>query len=210
MEQGIVFVSDVQVKSPAEKFDINSKIFVGSELVKPKISGPKLWIYHKPVGLITTHYDPEGRPTVFDNLPMRTKQKIISIGRLDINSEGLLLLTDDGMLSREFELPSSNIARTYKVRTYGIYNDDMLGKIEAGMLIDGIKYRPSAVKLLTQNITEKRQNYWFEITLTEGKNREIRNIFTALDMKINRLIRISYGPYQLSNLKPGEMRQVKI
>ena len=114
------------------------------------------------------------------------------------------------MLARKFELPSSKIPRTYKVRTFGIYNEDMIGRIEAGMVIDGIQYQPAIAKLLTENITERRQNYWFEITLTEGKNRELRNIFTALDMQINRLIRISYGKYQLSNLKPGEMRLMKI
>lgn len=165
---------------------------------------PKLWLYYKPRGLITTHKDPQGRPTVFDNLPLKFSH-IISIGRLDIDSEGLLLLTNNGELARKYELPSSNFARVYKVKAYGHFKKQDLVKLEKGIIIEGIKYRPCIIKHLKSNIT----NHWFEVTIYEGKNREVRKLFDFIGLAVNRLIRISYDKYQLEDLEPGEIREVK-
>jgi 23S rRNA pseudouridine2605 synthase len=204
ISQGIVFANGAKVLSPAEKFSEDSDILIDGKKIPVRQDAPKIWMYYKPVGLITTHDDPQNRPTVFDNLPIKFNKKIISIGRLDINSEGLLLLTDSGEVARHFELPSSNIERSYKVRAFGKFNNQMLNEIENGIEIDGVKYRPAKVL----RTSSQGSNNWFDITLTEGKNREIRRIFNYFGLEVSKLIRISYGPYKLGNLKPGEMVEV--
>jgi len=169
------------------------------------IPKPRLWIYYKPRGLVTTHKDPQGRPTVFDNLPIKIPY-IISVGRLDVESEGLLLLTNNGEFARKLELPSNNYPRIYKVKAYGKFNNESLRTLESGIEIDGIKYKNCKIKHIKSNST----NHWFEVTIYEGKNREIRKLFEYIGMEINRLIRTSFHEYTLGTMKSGEILEIKI
>ncbi|XVN40290.1 MAG: pseudouridine synthase [Rickettsia endosymbiont of Argas persicus] len=197
---GKVKVDGVIITSPATNVDTNSQVEVSGSLITAN-SKPRLWIYYKPAGLITTHKDPLSRKTVFEQLT--GLPRVISIGRLDLNSEGLLLLANNGDLARQFELPTSKIKRVYEVRAYG--NPDILLKSNYQNLeIDGIFYNPQSIKLLRKNST----NSWFEVVLFEGKNREIRRIFEYFGLKVNRLIRTQYGNLTLGNLKPGNYREV--
>ncbi|WP_341788865.1 MULTISPECIES: pseudouridine synthase [unclassified Rickettsia] len=197
---GQVKVDGVIVTSPATNVDIDNQIEVSGSLITSSQKS-RLWIYYKPVGLITTHKDPLSRKTVFEQLT--GLPRVISIGRLDLNSEGLLLLTNNGDLARQFELPSSKLKRVYHVRAYG--NPDLLLKSNYKNLeIDGIFYNPQSIKLLRKNST----NSWLEVILFEGKNREIRRIFEHFGLKVNKLIRTEYGDFKLDNLKPNEYREV--
>ncbi|HJD62570.1 MAG TPA: rRNA pseudouridine synthase [Rickettsia endosymbiont of Degeeriella rufa] len=197
---GQVKVDGVIVISPATNVDIDNQIEVSGSLITSSQKS-RLWIYYKPVGLITTHKDPLSRKTVFEQLTWLPR--VISIGRLDLNSEGLLLLTNNGALARQFELPSSKLKRVYNVRAYG--NPDLLLKSNYKNLeIDGIFYNPQSIKLLRKNST----NSWLEVILFEGKNREIRRIFEHFGLKVNKLIRTEYGDFKLDNLKPNEYREV--
>ena len=162
-----------------------------------------MWCYHKPTGLVTTHKDPQGRPTVFDSLP-KYLPRVISVGRLDLNSEGLLLLTTDGGLARELEHPSKGWKRRYRVRIHGILTPEMQKRLSKGILIDGIRYAPC--ETVVEQV--KGTNSWISITLTEGKNREIRKLMAFFGLEVTRLIRVSYGPFQLGNLEKGEVREV--
>lgn len=197
---GQVKVNGIIVTSPATNVDTDNQIEVSGSLITSSQKS-RLWIYYKPVGLITTHKDPLSRKTVFEQLT--GLPRVISIGRLDLNSEGLLLLTNNGDLARQFELPSSKLKRVYHVRAYG--NPDLLLKSNYKNLeIDGIFYNPQSIKLLRKNST----NSWLEVILFEGKNREIRRIFEHFGLKVNKLIRIEYGDFKLDNLKPNEYREV--
>ncbi|MCC8377449.1 MAG: rRNA pseudouridine synthase [Rickettsia endosymbiont of Graphium doson] len=197
---GQVKVDGVIVTSPATNVDNDNQIEVSGSLITSSQKS-RLWIYYKPVGLITTHKDPLSRKTVFEQLT--GLPRVISIGRLDLNSEGLLLLTNNGDLARQFELPSSKLKRVYHVRAYG--NPDLLLKSNYRNLeIDGIFYNPQSIKLLRKNST----NSWLEVILFEGKNREIRRIFEHFGLKVNKLIRTEYGDFKLDNLKPNEYREV--
>ena len=169
----------------------------------PKIQQTRLWRYHKPAGLLTTHCDPEGRPTVFENLPLDMGH-VISVGRLDLNSEGLLLLTNDGELARRLELPSLNWERKYRVRVRGKVNEVKLKSLKNGVTISGIKYRSIEAKL----DSETRTNAWLTLTLTEGKNREIRKVMEHIDLNVNRLIRISFGPFRLAQLGRNQINEI--
>ena len=207
-----VFVDDKIVNSPAEKYDIVSSIFIDRKKIADESERPRLWLYYKPVGLITTHKDPQNRPTIFETLEF--KNKVISVGRLDINSEGLLLLTNNGPVARYFELPKNNIKRSYIVRVFGAVPNDMMLSIKNGLSIDGINYRPIDIEYLENELGARRdsrgfKNQWFKLTLTEGKNREIRKIFTYFGMQVNKLIRISYGSYELGDMKPGDIKEIK-
>ena len=170
----------------------------------PAPEPPRLWRYHKPRGLVTTHADPQGRPTVFDKLPADLP-RVISIGRLDFNTEGLLLLTNDGALARHLELPSTGWMRRYRVRAHGTIAQEALDKLKAGIEIDGVRYGPIEATL------DKPQgaNVWLTLGLREGKNREVRKILEHLGLTVNRLIRISFGPFQLLNLQLGKVEPVK-
>lgn len=168
---------------------------------KPK---PRIWLYHKPAGLVTTHHDPDGKPTVFDNLP-ENLPRVISVGRLDINSEGLLLLTNDGELARKLELPSTGLERTYRVRVRGLVHDKMLRQIRSGLRSEGVQYAPAKVKI----DSSKGVNHWLTMTLTEGKNREIRKIFAHFDCQVSRLLRTAYGPYELGDIQVGQVKETK-
>jgi 23S rRNA pseudouridine2605 synthase len=163
----------------------------------------RLWCYHKPVGLMTTHRDPQGRPTVFDNLP-KSLPRVISVGRLDYNSEGLLLLTTDGALSRELELPTRGWKRKYRVRVHGKVTSEIIGRLGKGVKVDGVAYAPCQIEVEREQGT----NTWVLMTLTEGKNREIRRLMAFFGLEVTRLIRVSYGPFQLGNLPVGAVREV--
>ena len=165
----------------------------------------KLWIYYKPNGLITTHKDPNGRPTIFEQLT--NIPRVISVGRLDINSEGLLLLTNNGELSRYLEKPQNKIERRYKVRVYGIKKP--INITNKKIVINGISYHPKSIKLIKKSLNNTC-NSWYEVILTEGKNREIRKIFEYFGFKVNRLIRTRFGSYDLDNMKQGEYKEVTI
>lgn len=173
----------------------------GKKLKSPEST--RLWRYHKPTGLITSHRDEKDRNTVFANLPA-TLPRVISIGRLDIATEGLLLLTNDGVLSRKLELPQTGWTRRYRVRAFGTIDQAKLDALKTGITVDGIKYAGIDAKL------DRLQgaNLWLTISLTEGKNREIKKILTHLGLKVNRLIRLSYGPFQLGNLKKGDVEEI--
>lgn len=164
----------------------------------------RLWMYHKPAGLVTTNRDPEGRPTVFANLPNELP-RVISVGRLDINTEGLLLLTNDGDLSRVLELPNTGWLRHYRVRAYGKIEQKQLDALKNGIVVEGIFYGSIIATI------EKQQgsNIWISMALREGKNREIKKILGSLGLEVNRLIRVSFGPFQLGDLKKGEIIEVK-
>ena len=202
IRQKRVTVNGNIVDTPAYNVDGSEKILLDGEKL-PQIEAVRLWIYYKPTGLVTTHRDEKNRPTVFSHLP-EDMPRVISIGRLDLNSEGLLLLTNSGELSRKLELPSNGWARRYKVRVHGMVDADKLADLKNGIEVDGIKY--GSIKAEVETV--KGTNAWLLVTLTEGKNREIRKVMKALGLEVNRLIRLSYGPFQLGSLKEGEVREV--
>jgi 23S rRNA pseudouridine2605 synthase len=189
------------ISSPALNVSSDNVIEVNGQIIK-KAAEKRLWLYYKPVGLITTHSDPENRPTVFEQLP--ELPRVISVGRLDLNSEGLLLLTNSGEIASNMESPKNKFERVYLVRVYG--DITRIKSIPKVITIDGVRYSPKSIKLTSQG----RVNSWFEVVLTEGKNREIRRIFEHFGLQVNRLIRTSYGPYHLGNLKPGQYKEVKL
>jgi 23S rRNA pseudouridine2605 synthase len=201
--EGRVSVNGEVLKSPARDVSPADRILVDGDPL-PSPEPPRLWRYHKPKGLVTTHADPQGRPTVFDKLPAELP-RVISIGRLDFNTEGLLLLTNDGALARHLELPSTGWTRRYRVRAHGTIAQEALDKLKDGIEIDGVRYGPIEATL------DKPQgsNVWLTLGLREGKNREVRKILERLGLTVNRLIRISFGPFQLLDLQPGEVEPVK-
>ena len=202
IKQKRVTVNGKLLESPAFAVDGTETIMLDGEKL-PQIQQTRLWLYHKPAGLLTTHKDTENRPTVFDNLPP-DMPRVISVGRLDLNSEGLLLLTNDGALSRRLELPQNAWSRRYKVRVHGKVELKKLAQLEKGALIDGVQYGAVKIELESQN----GSNSWLLITLNEGKNREIRKLMKSIGLEVARLIRLSYGPFQLGSLKKGEIKEV--
>jgi 23S rRNA pseudouridine2605 synthase len=200
--EGRVSVDGAVLTTPAFKVPEGARITVDGKPVKEP-ERARLWRYHKPKGLVTTHKDEKGRPTVFDNLPPGLP-RVISVGRLDYNSEGLLLLTNDGELARRLELPAHGWLRRYRVRVFGKLMQEDLDQLAKGIEIAGVKYGPVEAKL------DRRQggNAWATIALKEGKNREVRRVLEALGLKVNRLIRIGYGPFELGTLAPGEVEEV--
>lgn len=203
IELGEVSVNGKVITSPALNVTARDKITVRGELIgEPEQA--RLWLYYKPDGLVTSEADEKGRETVFDNLPPELP-RVMSIGRLDLNSEGLLLLTNDGGLKRRLELPSTGWLRKYRVRVNGNPMDPDLEPLRKGIVVDGEKFQPMIV------VIDRIQgaNAWLTVGLREGKNREIRRAMSAINLTVNRLIRISYGPFRLGELQPGEVEEVK-
>jgi len=199
---GRVSVDGQVLTTPAVTITAANDVRVdGAPLPTPERA--RLWRYHKPAGLVTTHRDEKGRPTVFDALP-KELPRVISVGRLDLSSEGLLLLTNDGALARRLELPATGWLRRYKVRVHGEVDRDRLAALEKGITIDGVAYGPIRAGL------ERRQgsNAWIALALREGKNREVRRVLEHLGLPVTRLIRLSFGPFQLGNLARGEVAEV--
>lgn len=203
--EGRVRVNGNTLSSPATLVSSEDVIEVDGKRIKPLTQRvPRLFVYHKPAGLVTTHKDERGRPTVFEHLP-RDLPRVISVGRLDLDSEGLLLLTTSGALARAMELPKNALPRTYRVRVRGMPEETHRQQLERGVRIDGLRYQP--IRLLVEGTKEGR-NQWLTLTLREGKNREIRRIFDHFDLPVSRLIRIGYGPFTLGDLRPGEVEEV--
>lgn len=199
---GIVKVNGKTISSPALNVTEDDLIVVDGQQVEDK-EKTRVWLYHKPAGLMTTHKDEKGRATVFASLP-KDMPRVISVGRLDLNSEGLLLLTNDGGLARKLELPSNGWIRKYRVRAYGTISEKMLAAMKKGVVAEGVHYGS------VEAVIDSKQggNTWLTVSLTEGKNREIRRIFEHFDCKVSRLLRISYGPFQLGKLERGEVKEV--
>lgn len=195
---GRVSVNGKKLESPAFTVGPNDRIVVDGRPL-PVSEEPRLFLYHKPLGLVTTARDEKGRATVFDHLPPGLP-RVVSIGRLDINSEGLLLLTNDGGLARYLELPSTGLKRCYRVRLHGQVNAELLSKLSQGVTVDGVRYGPIDARIAGAH---SGANLWLIVTLTEGKNREIRKVMAHLGLQVNRLIRTSYGPFELGQLLPG-------
>ena len=201
--EGRVTVNGQLLKSPARDVSESDRILVDGKPL-PTVEPTRIWRYHKPKGKVTTHRDPQGRPTVFDALPEHLP-RVISIGRLDFNTEGLLLLTNDGDLARHLELPATGWLRRYRVRAHGEVTQEALDKLKEGIELAGVRYGPIEATL------DKVQgaNVWLSIGLREGKNREVRTVLDRLGLTVNRLIRVSFGPFQLLDLPAGEVEPVK-
>ena len=203
IEQGRVNVNGKLLTTPAFEVSAKDKVLVDGKPL-PTAEPPQLWRYYKPRGLVTTHADPQGRPTVFENLP-EGLPRVISVGRLDFNSEGLLLLTNHGALARHMELPATGWLRRYKVRAHGRVSQADLDKLKDGIEIEGVRYGP--IEASVESV--QGANTWITVGLREGKNREVRRILAHLGVEVNRLIRTSYGPFQLLDLKPGAAEPVR-
>ena len=201
--QGRVTVNGRVINSPALDVTANDVITVDGKPLPPR-ERTRLFLFHKPRGLMTTHADPEGRPTVFDNLP-EGLPRLISIGRLDFNTEGLLLLTNDGGLARALELPDTGWLRRYRVRAHGEVTQAQLDELKNGVEVDGVKYGSIDATLER----DQGANVWLVFAIREGKNREVRNVMAHLGLEVNRLIRVSYGPFQLAELAEGQVEEVK-
>ncbi|MDA9409553.1 pseudouridine synthase [Bradyrhizobium sp. CCBAU 45384] len=201
--QGRVTVNGRVINSPALDITKNDVVLVDGKPL-PERERTRLFLYHKPRGLMTTHDDPEGRPTVFDNLP-EGLPRLISVGRLDFNTEGLLLLTNDGGLARTLELPDTGWLRRYRVRAHGDITQAQLDQLKNGIEVDGVKYGPIEATLER----DQGANVWLVFAIREGKNREVRNVCAHLGLEVNRLIRVSYGPFQLGEVPEGQVEEVR-
>jgi 23S rRNA pseudouridine2605 synthase len=206
----------------AEELILNGKVMVNKQLITDVVTfvadddeieiigqqtlniKPKLWLYHKPVGVITTASDPQNRRTVFADLPFCVPEHLVCVGRLDINSQGLLLVTNSKKLAQFLESPVNKFKRVYKVRVWG-QCDNNIFSITKGITIDGINYKPVAIELVHKGV-----NSWYQMTLSEGKNREIRKILQHFGLSVNRLIRTDYGPFSLDGLNPGQAKECQI
>ena len=212
IEAGRVAINGKVLTTPAVKVAPGDILTVDGAVVSDA-EPTRMWRYHKPVGLVTTHKDPHGRPTVFESLAMTAPglPRVISVGRLDINSEGLLLLTNDGELTRALELPSTGWMRRYRARAHGRTDQARLDRLKEGVTIEGVRYGPIEARL--DKVKESRDgvsaaNVWITVSLTEGKNREVRRVLEHLGLKVNRLIRLSYGPFQLGVLGAGQVEEI--
>jgi 23S rRNA pseudouridine2605 synthase len=203
IEEGRVSVNGKTITSPALNVTAADRVVVdGKQVGEP--DPPRIWLYHKPAGLVTTERDEKDRPTVFGTLPPELP-RVMSVGRLDLNSEGLLLLTNDGGVKRKMELPSTGWLRRYRVRINGSVSEGKLDQLRAGIEFEGMRYQPMVVTFDRQ----QGANAWLTVSLREGKNREIRRTMEAIGVTVNRLIRVSYGPFQLGQLKQGEVEELK-
>jgi 23S rRNA pseudouridine2605 synthase len=200
--EGRVTLNGEPVTTPATKIAGLAVIAVdGKPIAEPEQT--RLWRYHKPAGLVTTHKDPQGRPTVFQNLPPGMP-RVVSVGRLDVNSEGLLILTNDGEIARRLEHPSAGLVRKYRVRLFGKVAQADLDKLAEGVTVDGVKYGPVVADLERS----KGAYAWAQVSLKEGKNREVKRLMEHLGCKVARLIRVQYGPFHLGHLEPGMVEEI--
>lgn len=202
IREGRVKVDGKVLESPAFCVTSATRILVDGKPL-PQAETTRLWLYYKPKGLVTSHKDEKDRTTIFETLP-KELPRVISVGRLDLNSEGLLLLTNDGELARHLELPATGWIRRYRVRVHGKIDPTELQKLEKGLTLNGIHYGPIKAVLERQ----QGDNAWLMVTLQEGKNRELRRVFEFLGWPVSRLIRISYGPFQLGPLTPGGVKAI--
>ncbi|MEO1104982.1 MAG: pseudouridine synthase, partial [Pseudomonadota bacterium] len=198
---GRVKVNGVRLETPATIVTPADEIRVDNIPIPRKLR-TRAWLFNKPKGLVTTNRDPEGRPTVFDALP-KALPRVVTVGRLDINTEGLLILTNDGGLARVLELPATGWTRKYRVRVHGAIDEAALADLREGTAIEGVLYGPIEVA-----VDRAGDNSWLTVALAEGKNREIKVVLGSLGLQVTRLIRISFGPFQLAGLPRGELREI--
>jgi len=204
VEAGRVSVDGKKITSPALNVtDANVIVVDGKPLAAKETT--RVWRFHKPTGTLTTNHDPKGRPTIFDKFP-KEMPRVITVGRLDFNTEGLLLLTNDGELARHMELPQNAWLRHYRVRVYGDVDEKKLKELENGVEIEGVHYEP--IKAEVEKGKTEGHNRWLSVTIREGKNREVRKVMDSIDLQVTRLIRVSYGPFQLGNLPRGCIEEV--
>jgi len=212
IKEGKVFVNSQKIENFNETINIGDHIMINKKHYKFFPQKTKLFSFHKPIGCITSRIDPQNRMTIFDLLPRKYKN-LITIGRLDYNTEGLLLLTNDGEFAREMELPNENIKKTYKVKVFGKLTDQKAQRIidasQSGIKISRIQYMPFEI-FLPNNINNLPNNFWLTIKISEGKNNEIRNIMQYFEFTVNKLIRTSFGKYQLSDIPRGEIFEINI
>ena len=209
--EGRVSLNGRVLDTPAVKIEPRDVLAVDGKVVAAS-EATRVWRYHKPVGLVTSHKDPQGRPTVFDALPPGLP-RVISVGRLDLNSEGLLLLTNDGRLARALELPATGWVRRYRARAYGRTTQAALDRLQDGITVEGVSYGPIEARL--DKVQRKAgdtdatpANCWITVALKEGKNREVRRVLEALGLKVNRLVRLAYGPFALATLPQGALEEI--
>ena len=202
IEDGRVSVNGTIIRTPAFNVAETDAVVVDGKPL-PEKEAARLWRYHKPSGLVVTERDEKGRPTIFERLP-RELPRVLSVGRLDLNSEGLLLLTNDGDLARKLELPATGWVRRYRVRVRGYVNEERLAALADGVTVEGVRYGEIRAMLERQ----QGQNAWLSVALTQGKNREVRKVMDHLGYSVNRLIRTSYGPFQLGTLARGGVEEV--
>ena len=200
--EGRVVLNGDKVTTPAIRIGENDVIAIDGQPLAEK-EPARLWRYHKPAGLVTTHRDPEGRPTVFANLP-RSLPRVLSIGRLDVNSEGLLLLTNDGDIARRLELPVAGWVRRYRVRLFGKVTQAELDRLASGITVGNVKYGPIVADLERA----KGMYAWATVSLKEGKNREVKRVMESLGLKVARLIRVQFGPFHLGQLEEGKVEEI--
>ncbi|MCA0432735.1 MAG: rRNA pseudouridine synthase [Proteobacteria bacterium] len=212
VEQGRVMVNGT-VATPTIPVEEGDKVLLDGKPIAPATRDlPQLFLMNKPLDVLVTHRDPQGRPTVFD-LPAllppkwdKSKPRVMTVGRLDVNSEGLLVLSSDGPLAQTMMSPKTALPRVYRVRVHGRLKDDDIIRLRRGITIEGIRYR--GVDIAEDLEKGGRTNAWYRVVLTEGKNREIRKLFEHFGCVVNRLIRVQYGPFELGNLESGEVREV--
>jgi 23S rRNA pseudouridine2605 synthase len=201
--EGRIAIDGVKIETPATLLRSLAGVTVDGVAVKPPTAA-RLFRYHKPTGLLTAERDPKGRPTIYDRLP-KGLPRLMPVGRLDLNTEGLLLLTTDGELKRQLELPATGVTRSYRARAYGNVTQAQLEQLMMGIEIEGVRYGSINANL------ERRTgaNVWIEVSLAEGKNREVRRVLEHLGLKVSRLIRTSYGPFILGDLPAGGVDEIK-
>ncbi len=202
--QGRVTVNGKTLETPAVKIGAGDTVMVDGKPL-PLKQQTRVWLYHKPVGLVTSARDEKGRKTIFDDLP-RELPRVVSVGRLDLNSEGLMILTNDGAFARQLELPMNGFERTYRVRVLGDLDLKKLNGLKKGITVEGVRY--GAITVIAEDPRRKGANHWLRVTLQEGKNREIRKVMSALGLSVNRLIRLNYGPFELGRLERGMVKEV--
>jgi 23S rRNA pseudouridine2605 synthase len=207
IEEGRVRVNGKRLETPACVVGPDDKIVVDGKVLQDA-QATRLFLYHKPIGLVTSHRDEKGRATVFEQLPAALP-RVVSVGRLDLNTEGLLLLTNDGELARYLELPSTGWSRKYRVRVHGRVDEEQLKGLKKGITVDGVHYKSIEAEIDKGSGEKKGANTWLTIILREGKNREIRKVMEALGLSVNRLIRISYGPFQLGELPVQGIEEIR-